>query len=86
MLIYGRNVIREIIASKNRKIRELHAIIRIKDADDILAYCREKGVKTVIETREQLNKYTGTEKNQGIAAVIDDIQLYSLEEFLAKKT
>ncbi|MGD0566339.1 MAG: 23S rRNA (guanosine(2251)-2'-O)-methyltransferase RlmB [Candidatus Goldiibacteriota bacterium] len=86
MLIYGRNVIREIIASKNRKIRELHAIIKIKDADDILAHCREKGVKTVIETREQLNKYTGTEKNQGIAAVIDDIELYSLEEFLAKKT
>jgi 23S rRNA (guanosine2251-2'-O)-methyltransferase len=86
LLIYGRNVIREIIASKNRKIRELHALINIKEAEDILAYCREKGVKTVIETREQINKYTGTEKNQGIAAVIDDVHLYTLEEFLAKKT
>jgi len=56
VLVYGRNVIREIIVGKKRRINALHAVERIKDIDDILAYCSSKGIRPVFESREKLTK------------------------------
>jgi 23S rRNA (guanosine2251-2'-O)-methyltransferase len=85
VLVYGRNVIREIIVGKKRRINALHAVERIKDIDDILAYCSSKGIRPVFESREKLTKFTGTDKNQGIAAEIDNIRLFGLNEFLSTR-
>jgi 23S rRNA (guanosine2251-2'-O)-methyltransferase len=82
LFVYGRNVIREIIDGNKREIHEIHMIDRIKEAGDILTAAKAKNIKVIFETREKLNKFTGTEKNQGIAAVIDDVTTVSLEEFL----
>ncbi len=85
MLVYGRNVIREIIAGKKRKIHVIHAVDRITEIDDILGYCKSNGVKVIFEPREKLAKFTGTEKNQGIAAEIDNVNLLNINEFLATR-
>lgn len=85
MLVYGRNVIREIIAGKKRSIHEIHMTEHIKDIGDILAFCKANSVKVVFETREKLEKYTGTDKNQGLAAEIDDVRLLNINEFLSTR-
>lgn len=82
MFIYGRNVIREVIAGNKREIKEIHMIDKIKDAGDILTAAKAKNIRVILESRDKLDKFTGTDKNQGIAAVIDDVKTVSLEEFL----
>ena len=82
MFIYGRNVIREVITGGKREIKEIYMIDKIKDAGDILTAAKAKSIKVNFMTRDKLDKITGTEKNQGIAAMIDDVKTVSLEEFL----
>ena len=82
MFIYGRNVIREVIMGGKREIKEIYMIDKIKDAGDILTAAKAKSIKVNFMTRDKLDKITGTEKNQGIAAVIDDVKTVTLEEFL----
>lgn len=82
MFIYGRNVIREVLNGNKREIQEIHMIDKIKDVGDILTAAKAKNVKVIFETRDKLDKLTGTDKNQGIAALIDDVKTVSLEEFL----
>lgn len=82
MFIYGRNVIREVLTGGKREIKEIHMIDKIKDAGDILTAAKAKNVRVIFESRDKLDKFTGTDKNQGIAAIIDDVKTVSLEEFL----
>ena len=82
MLLYGKNVIKEILNTGKRKIYEMYTVKEGADAGDILKKAREKGIKIKVVDRKELKRITGTEKNQGIAANAEGIKSVTIDEFL----
>ncbi|MCE5300707.1 MAG: 23S rRNA (guanosine(2251)-2'-O)-methyltransferase RlmB [Spirochaetia bacterium] len=81
MLVFGRNVVREIIKNGVRRIKEIHLVKRITDVNDVISYAAEHKIEVFYKERPDLDKYCGTPKNQGVAAVVEDIKLLDMEDF-----
>lgn len=84
MLLYGRNVVREIIKKGERKIYEIFIIDGLKDINDIIKYANEKNIKIHLVDKKFLFKKTGTDKHQGIVINVEGNKNYTPEEFLKK--
>lgn len=84
MLVYGRNVIREILKNGKRKVYKIFIFKAAKDISDILQIARSKNISIELKERSELNEMTNTDSNQGVVADIEDIKLITLKDFLQK--
>lgn len=84
MLLYGRNVIREIIDNNKRKVKNIFMLKDIKDADDIVRDAKARGISIVYRSRQELKDLTKTDNNQGMAIEVEDLKFLTIEEFLKK--
>jgi len=85
MFLYGRNVVREIIKSGERKIYEIFVYKgAADDVKDVIEYAREKNVKITFVDKEFLFKKFRTDKHQGIAINVEGNKSYTLKEFFEK--
>ncbi len=84
MILYGRNVISEILKNGKRKIFGIYAAEGAGGTEFILNEAKKKGIKVIKAERKKINEITGTEKNQGIAAKTEGVALLSIEEFINK--
>src|SRR5689334_17211443 len=84
-ILYGKNVIREILEADRRKVHELYAV-SLKDIEDdarLAALAGKKGIRPQIVNRERLDKLTTGAKHQGVAARVDDFPFSSLPDLIA---
>ena len=84
MILYGRNVISEILKNGKRKIFGIYVAEGAGGTEFILNEAKKKGIKVIKAERKKINEITGTEKNQGIAAKTEGVALLSIEEFINK--
>lgn len=84
MLLYGKNVAREIIKSGKRKIYEIFIFEGAKGLDDVIQYSRDMNIKINFVDKNFLYKKLGTDKHQGIALNVEGNKSYTLEEFFEK--
>ena len=77
--VYGKNVVRQMLSD--------HAQIKtiwMADDDREISSMAEKNRVAVKKTdRRTLTKMTGTDRHQGIAALVDDYKLYSVDEMIS---
>ncbi|MBN2754813.1 MAG: 23S rRNA (guanosine(2251)-2'-O)-methyltransferase RlmB [Candidatus Goldbacteria bacterium] len=83
MWVYGRNVIREVIKN-DRKIYELVVLKDAEKMSDVIEEVRQTGAKITITDKKNLEKITGTDKHQGVAASIEGLKAWGIDEFLRK--
>ncbi|MCX7698680.1 MAG: 23S rRNA (guanosine(2251)-2'-O)-methyltransferase RlmB [Candidatus Goldbacteria bacterium] len=84
MLLYGKNVAREIIKSGRRKIYEIFIVKGLKGLEDIIRYAQEKNIKVNYIDKKILYKKLGTDKHQGIALNVEGYKSWTLDEFFKK--
>ena len=84
MLIYGKNAIREAINS-GKTINKLFVENGAKDnvGAALLNLARDKKIKIVFETKQNMQKKVNTNKHQGFVAEITDFEYSSTQEILA---
>ncbi len=79
-IIYGRNPVMEAIKAK----RDINKIFIANDLiDNIFNIAREQNIVVIKVDRRKLDKITGTENHQGIAASISPHRYFELQEMLA---
>ncbi len=87
--IYGRNPVLEAIRSGSRGVNRIFLMQGSRDGvlNQIEAHAKAKGIPITIETRHRLDTLAGTDKHQGVLAVVEDFQYASLQDVLdiAKK-
>ncbi|HNZ29081.1 MAG TPA: RNA methyltransferase, partial [Candidatus Goldiibacteriota bacterium] len=83
MWVYGRNVIKEVIKN-DRKIYELVVLKDAEKMSDVINAARQAGAKITVTDRKNIEKITGTDKHQGIAASIEGLKAWGIDEFLRK--
>lgn len=74
MLVYGKNVLKDI---DSKKVRKVYISENLHDKD-IYAYLKEKNIRYMISTKQQLDKMV-VGNHQGIVIDIDDYTYYSLD-------
>jgi len=84
MLLYGKNVARELIKSGERKIYEIFIFKGAKGFDEIIKYAKDKNIKINFVDKQFLFKKSGTDKHQGIALNVEGNKSYTLAEFFDK--
>ncbi|MCX8093878.1 MAG: 23S rRNA (guanosine(2251)-2'-O)-methyltransferase RlmB [Candidatus Goldbacteria bacterium] len=84
MLLYGKNVAREIIKSGRRKIYEIFIVKGLKGLEDIVRYAQEKNIKVNYIDKKILYQKLGTDKHQGIALNVEGYKSWKLDEFFKK--
>jgi predicted rRNA methylase len=84
MIVYGRNVIRELLKVNRNKIKKIYVLQNRKGIDEILNDIKCYEIKIDIIEENLMRKLTNTDKNQGIAAEIEDVRTLNLKEFLEK--
>ncbi len=84
MILYGRNVISEILKNGKRKIYEIYAAEGAGGIEVIIKEAEKKGIKVIKAERKKITEIAGSEKNQGIAAKTEGVALLSIEEFINK--
>lgn len=75
MLVYGKNVLKDI---DSKKIRKVYISENFHDKD-ILSYLKENNLKYMISSKQQLDKLV-VGNHQGIVIDIDDYTYYSLND------
>jgi len=87
--IYGRNPVLEALRSGSRAVNHIFLMQGSRDGvlNQIEAHAKAKGIPIGIETRHRLNTLAGTDKHQGVLAVVEDFQYANLQDVLeiAKK-
>ncbi|HDQ26585.1 MAG TPA: 23S rRNA (guanosine(2251)-2'-O)-methyltransferase RlmB [bacterium] len=84
MILYGRNVIRELLKISPERVHELIILKNSGDLRQIAEEAAQKNVKITFTDRAGVFRLTGTEKNQGVAARVEPIKVMDIKEFLAK--
>lgn len=79
-IIYGRNPVMEAIRS-GRDINKIFIANDLKD--NIFSIAREQNIIVIKVDRRKLDKITGSENHQGIAASISPHRYYELDEILS---
>jgi 23S rRNA (guanosine2251-2'-O)-methyltransferase len=82
--IYGRNPVLEAIRSGNRAVNHIFLMQGSRDGvlNQIEAHAKAKGIPIGIETRHRLDTLAGTDKHQGVLAVVEDFQYANLQDVL----
>ncbi len=84
MILYGRQVIREILKNDKRKILKIYFLKNSKNIDDIFTLAKIKKIPIEIKEKNEIRELTKTDNNQGIAAEVDNIKILNINEFLEK--
>ncbi len=84
MLLYGKNVAKELIKSGKRKIYEIFIFNGAKGFDDIIKYAKDKNIKLNFVDKQFLFQKSGTDKHQGIVINVEGNKSYNLTEFFEK--
>lgn len=84
MMVYGRQVIREILKNNKRKVYKIYFLKNSKNIEDILKLAESKRIQIEFKERKEIKELTRTENNQGVAAEVDDIKKININEFLEK--
>lgn len=84
MIVYGRNVIRELLKVNKNKINKIYVLKNRKGLDDILNNIKRYEIEMDFIEENLMRKLTKTDKNQGIAAEIENVKTLDLKEFLEK--
>ncbi len=82
--IYGRKPVLEAIRSGSRSMTRLYLMQGSRDEvlNQIEAHAKAKGIPIHAETRHRMDNLAGTEKHQGVLAVVQDFQYADLEDLL----
>ena len=82
--IYGRKPVLEAIRSANRSMKHLYLLQGSRDGvlNQIEAHAKAKGVPIHLETRHRMDILAGTDKHQGVMAVVDSYQYADLQDLL----
>jgi 23S rRNA (guanosine2251-2'-O)-methyltransferase len=87
--IYGRKPVLEAIRSGNRSLTSLYLMQGSRDGvlNQIEAHAKAKGIPIHVETRHRMDTMAGTDKHQGVIAVVESYQYADLQDLLeiAKK-
>jgi 23S rRNA (guanosine2251-2'-O)-methyltransferase len=82
--IYGRNPVLEALRSGSRAVNHVFLMQGSRDGvlNQIEAHAKAKGIPIGVETRHRLDTLAGTDKHQGVLAVVEDFQYASLQDVL----
>lgn len=82
--IYGRKPVLEAIRSGNRAMTRVYLMQGSRDEvlNQIEAHAKAKGIPLNLETRHRMDTMAGTDKHQGVIAVVEDFQYADLEDLL----
>jgi predicted rRNA methylase len=78
MIVYGKNVIKEVIFAK-RKIYKLYLDEKFSDFD-FLSFLKDKQVSYEKKDKGTLNQMTQNQVHQGVVADVEDYAVYTIEE------
>ncbi len=82
--IYGRNPVLEALRSGSRGVNRVILMQGSRDGvlNQIEAHAKAKGIPITIETRHRLDTLAGTDKHQGVLAMVEDFHYASLQDVL----
>lgn len=81
MYIYGKNPVRQLFL-EHKEVKEL--ILSVQDKE-LESFAQRNHVKVRRTDKKNLSKLTGTERHQGVCALVNDYQTYTLEELMQNK-
>lgn len=86
-VLYGLHPVEEAIRSGSRQLKHVSFARERRDAklESLMAACRQAGVATAIEPRDQLTRIAGTDQHQGVVAVARERGFLTLEDLAAPK-
>jgi len=76
--VYGKNVVRQMLADG----AEIKTVYLAVDDRDLAAMCQKNHVTVKKSDRKTLTRMTGTDRHQGVAALIEDYRLYSVDDLV----
>ena len=82
-VVYGKNAVVEAVKS-GREIEKVYLQHGKFFEPELLSFLEEKGVRFQWAKKKQLKKLAGTEKHQGIVALLSPVKYSSLEELLSE--
>lgn len=84
MIIYGKNSVIEALKS-NKKIEQLYLKEKFNINEEINEIIKKNKIKIKYVDQKFLEKYTQSQKHQGIACSIEDFKYSSVEEIILSK-
>lgn len=78
MYIYGRNPVRQLFLEK----KDVKEFLVAGNDSELEKLANKNHVRIKHVDKKNLSKLTGTDRHQGVAAVVDDYKTYSLEEIM----
>ncbi len=82
MYIYGKNPVRQLFL-EHKQVKELLLSVQDKELE---SFAQRNHVKVRKTDKKNLSKLTGTERHQGVCALVNDYQTYTLEELMQNKS
>lgn len=76
--VYGKNVVKQMLRDGS-KIRSIYLAA---DDREIVQLAEKNGISVKKTDRKALTRMTGTDRHQGIAALIEDYKLYTVDEMV----
>lgn len=76
--VYGKNVVKQMLRDGS-KIRSIYLAA---DDKEIVQLAEKNGISVKKTDRKALTRMTGTDRHQGIAALIEDYRLYTVDEMV----
>jgi TrmH RNA methyltransferase len=87
ILIYGLHTIKMLVKTRQKDLIRLYCTQeRIKDFGDLLSWCAKNGKAYHVVTTSELDKITHATHHQGIAALVKQKPLVSLENLIYELT
>jgi 23S rRNA (guanosine2251-2'-O)-methyltransferase len=83
-ILFGLHPVEEALRSGTRKFDHICIARERQDArlEKLIQACRDAGVKTRLDTRDQLTKLARTEAHQGVVAIVKARQFLDLDDLL----
>ncbi len=81
MYIYGKNPVRQLFL-EHKEVKELILAVQDKELE---SFAQRNHVKVKRTDKKNLSKLAGTERHQGVCALVNDYQTYTLEELMQNK-
>ncbi len=81
MVVYGKNAVVEAVKA-GKRIEKVYLQYGKPFEPEFLSFLEESGIKFQWAKRKQLKKLAGTEKHQGIVALISPVEYVNFSEFL----
>ena len=76
--MYGKNVVKEILKGDEKVL----CVAVVNMNDEIAQAAKKAGIRVRQTDRKALTKLVGTDRHQGVAAEIEEVRLYSVDELI----